>query len=169
MPAANPQTTSTRLPPPEEAAIRDLLARLKAAWDSGDAEAFGAVFSEGAKYVTATGRRLDGRAAIVASHARDFRTYIRNTHLGDGYPTAIEYVDDHVALVHGTGAVLFAGESARRHMIAEKKRNIAAWKRIGASQCDTDAARKLDDHAEHGADGGQSAASLPRADGAADR
>ena len=53
---------------------RDLLARLESAWNSGDGEAFGAVYTPDASFVTVRGDRVNGRHAIAAGHAGIFAT-----------------------------------------------------------------------------------------------
>jgi len=94
-----------------EAAVRDLLRRMREAWESGDGEAFGALFSDDARYVTAPGERLVGRKAIADSHQRIFATLLKDTHLGRGYPVDLHPLTADVVLVHATGAVLFLGET----------------------------------------------------------
>ena len=55
---------------PFEAVLR----RLEAAWNAGDATAFGAAMAEDADFVTIRADHLRGRHAIVASHAHIFST-----------------------------------------------------------------------------------------------
>lgn len=94
----------------DEASVRQLLARMRAAWERGDGAAFGALFSEDARYVTAPGERLVGRRAIAESHRRVFASVLRNTHLGRNYPVQLQPITSDVVLIHAAGAVLFPRE-----------------------------------------------------------
>ncbi|NMO89749.1 SgcJ/EcaC family oxidoreductase [Actinomycetospora sp. TBRC 11914] len=51
-----------------DAPIGDLLIALAAAWDAGDADAYGALFTEDATYVTFFGHVSHGRTEIVDGH-----------------------------------------------------------------------------------------------------
>ena len=48
---------------------RRVLGRLEAAWDHGDGEAFGAVYTDDASFVTIRGEHMRGRDAITAGHS----------------------------------------------------------------------------------------------------
>lgn len=89
----------------DESAIRDLLDRQAEAWTHGDAEAFAAVFTLDADYVTWLGSHFKGRAAIAASHVPLFEKYLKGTRL-DGEITRFRFLTPDVAVVHGKGAVL---------------------------------------------------------------
>ncbi|MFI9505731.1 SgcJ/EcaC family oxidoreductase [Nocardia sp. NPDC052566] len=89
----------------DEAAIHLLLERQSAAWASGDAAAFAAVFTPDADYVTWFGTRSKGRAQIEAVHVPLFAKYLKGTHL-DGEITQLRFLTDDVAVIHGRGAVL---------------------------------------------------------------
>ncbi|UAK33620.1 SgcJ/EcaC family oxidoreductase [Nocardia asteroides] len=89
----------------DESAIRDLLDRQAEAWTNGDAEAFAAVFTPDADYVTWLGSHFKGRAAIAASHVPLFEKYLKGTRL-DGEITQFRFLTPDVAVVHGKGAVL---------------------------------------------------------------
>ena len=54
------------------AAGRAVLARLEAAWNSGDGAAFGAVYSADASFVTIRGEHFVGAEAIAEGHAGIF-------------------------------------------------------------------------------------------------
>ncbi|MBF6464640.1 SgcJ/EcaC family oxidoreductase [Nocardia beijingensis] len=89
----------------DEDAIRDLFDRQAAAWTKGDAEAFAAVFTADADYVTWLGTHFKGRAAIAAAHVPLFEKYLKGTHL-DGEITQLRFLTPDVAVIHGKGAVL---------------------------------------------------------------
>ncbi len=90
--------------------VLDLVERLADAWDRGDGEAYGSLFSEDAQYVTAPGERLHGAKAIAESHRRIFSTFFRETRLGRGYPREVRPLTPDVVLVEASGSVLFPGE-----------------------------------------------------------
>jgi uncharacterized protein (TIGR02246 family) len=95
----------------DEAAIQELLGRMRDAWGRGDGAAYASVFSEDARYVNAPGARSVGRQAIADSHQKIFDTVLAGTRLGDSYPAELQPVSPDVVLVHASGAVLFPGEN----------------------------------------------------------
>lgn len=112
MPAA--VTPSAAIAPADEQGIRDLLERMRHAWESGDAAAYAAEFANDARYVAATGVRSVGRVAIAESHQKIFDTFFKHTRLGGGYPAELQPVSQDVVLIHASGAVLFPGEDELR-------------------------------------------------------
>ena len=62
-------------------AVDNLMLRLREAWNSGDGEAYAAIFSEDAQYVTAPGERLHGRKQIAESHQKVFDTFFKGRSL----------------------------------------------------------------------------------------
>lgn len=99
-----------RIAAEDEAAIRGLLDRMGEAWASGDGAAYASVFSEDASYLAAPGQRTVGRQEIAESHQRIFDSVFKGTRLGRGYALRLQPVTPDVVIVHGSGAVLFAGE-----------------------------------------------------------
>lgn len=87
----------------DEVEIRALLQRLNQAW--GDADAFAAVFTEDAEYVTFDGSMVKGREAIAESHRPLFEGFMRGSRLEGQAPT-VRFLTPDVALVHGKGAVI---------------------------------------------------------------
>lgn len=83
--------------------IRAVMRRLNEAW--GDADAFAAVFTEDAEYVTFDGSMVKGREAIAESHRPLFEGFMRGSRLA-GEPPVIRFLTPDVALVHGKGAVI---------------------------------------------------------------
>ncbi len=100
----------TRWEGPAEDQVRDVLNRLREAWERGDGAAYGSVFSEDAQYVNAPGERLHGREAIAESHQEIFTTFFKDTRLGRAYPTYFRWLSPEVVLVESAGSVLFPGE-----------------------------------------------------------
>ena len=58
----------------DEAALRDVVTRLEAAWNAMDGNAFAASFAHDADFVNIRGEHHRGRAAIAAGHAAIFST-----------------------------------------------------------------------------------------------
>jgi uncharacterized protein (TIGR02246 family) len=52
----------------------EVLGRLEQAWNAADGDAFGAVYTDDATFVTIRGDWATGRTAIAAGHAEIFRT-----------------------------------------------------------------------------------------------
>jgi len=94
----------------EEAAINDLLRRMREAWERGDGAAYAALFTKDARYVNAPGTRTVGREQIAASHQQIFDSFFAGTRLGSSYPVELQPVAPNVVLIHTSGAVLFPGE-----------------------------------------------------------
>jgi uncharacterized protein (TIGR02246 family) len=95
-------------------AVREVLQRLCEAWERGDGEAYGALFSEDAQYVTAPGERLQGWKSIAESHQEIFNTFFKGTKLGRDYPNRVRPITPDVVLVEFAGSVLFPGETERK-------------------------------------------------------
>jgi uncharacterized protein (TIGR02246 family) len=75
------------------------------AWDRGDAEAFGEVFTEDADYVVYTGTHYRGRRKIVEAHDALWRRFLRGSRLF-GVIDQIRFPAPDVAVVITEGAVL---------------------------------------------------------------
>jgi uncharacterized protein (TIGR02246 family) len=99
---------------PAEDAVRDVMARLREAWERGDGEAYGSLFSEDAQYVTAPGERMHGRKSIADSHQKIFNTFFKKTKLGRDYPSSLRQITPDVFLVESAGSVLFPGETEHK-------------------------------------------------------
>ncbi|QLY28988.1 SgcJ/EcaC family oxidoreductase [Nocardia huaxiensis] len=91
----------------DEALIRQLFDRTTDAWTRNDADAYAAEFAEDSDYVVFDGTRLRGRTAIRDLHAQLFDTLLYGTRLEGGIES-IRFLTDDIALVHATGAVIFA-------------------------------------------------------------
>jgi uncharacterized protein (TIGR02246 family) len=92
-------------PVDDEAEIRALVDAAKRAWDAADAEAYGALFTDDADYVTFVGTRYRGRAKIVETHAALWSRFLRGSRLA--YEVSdVRFVTADVAVVTGVGRVL---------------------------------------------------------------
>lgn len=82
----------------DDAQIAALFARTCRAWTDGDAQAYGACFTDDCDYVSFDGARAQGRRAVVESHDRLFRGVLFGSALV-GDVESIRYVGEGVALV----------------------------------------------------------------------
>ena len=114
----------------DEAAVRDLFARLLAAWGRGDGQAYGALFTDDADYVAFDGSRTVGREEIAASHQRLFETWLKGTRLIGDAP-AVRFLAPDVALVHATGGTVMPGRGDDR-AVRPSIQTLVAVKREGA-------------------------------------
>jgi uncharacterized protein (TIGR02246 family) len=92
-----------------EAEIQPTLDRLTAAWNAGDADAYGAEFTDDATYVVFSGDVLRGRQAIVDTHRWLFAGPLRGSRLGASSTgddaTTVRFLRPDVAHVVTAGAV----------------------------------------------------------------
>ncbi|KDN22939.1 SgcJ/EcaC family oxidoreductase [Amycolatopsis rifamycinica] len=98
-----------------EADVRDVLGRLVDAWNSGDAAAYGRLFTEDADYVTYFGRNLPGRETIEGSHRALFEGPLKGSKLTGslGGEAKVRFVRPDVAVVVvGGGSSLTGSEVA---------------------------------------------------------
>jgi uncharacterized protein (TIGR02246 family) len=86
-------------------AFVDLVGRLTAAWNAGDATAYGANFTDDCDYVAFDGTHLRGRAQNISLHQRLFDTVLRGSHLEFEYDIDVRLLADGLALVHAKGSV----------------------------------------------------------------
>lgn len=61
------------------------LSELNAAWGRGDADAYGAVFTENGTYTSFAGTYYDGRRDITESHRALFNGFLKGSKLADAY------------------------------------------------------------------------------------
>jgi uncharacterized protein (TIGR02246 family) len=85
--------------------IRRLFDDMLAAWTRGDAQGYGACFTEDSDYVSFDGTHAVGRQPMVDSHDKLFRGVLAGSALV-GEIESIRYVSDDVAVVHANGSVL---------------------------------------------------------------
>jgi uncharacterized protein (TIGR02246 family) len=86
----------------EIAAVKAVLDGLVAAWGRNDAEAYGALFTEDASYLTFVGTVYRGRRDIVESHRALFAKFLKGTKLADEI-LDIRFYGPDVAVVNGRG------------------------------------------------------------------
>ncbi|ACQ80096.1 conserved hypothetical protein [Beutenbergia cavernae DSM 12333] len=86
----------------DETAVRDVLDRAAAAWDAGDAEAYSALFTPDAPYVTFMGTTYLGGAEIARGHAPLFTSFLKGTRMySDVVALTFPAADVAVVLTHG--------------------------------------------------------------------
>ncbi len=91
----------------EETAIRQVFARLAAAWNAGDAHAFGQCLTDDCDYVTFAGQHIRGRQENEQIHHDLFHSWAlkgSTMHTGTEQPT-IAFLSDTIALMHSTGTI----------------------------------------------------------------
>lgn len=101
-----------------EAAIHAVLSQLTEAWNAGDAEAYGRLFTEDADYVTFFGMNFPGRATIESSHRALFEGPLRGSKLtGDSGSAKVRFLRPDVAV-----AVMGGGSSLTGEAMADARR-----------------------------------------------
>jgi uncharacterized protein (TIGR02246 family) len=93
----------------DEQALHSLYQQLIEAWNNGDGQAYGAVFTADASYVDVTGTNTQGRQAISASHQHLFQTFLKGSQLVATI-TSIRFLRPDVALLHVQGNTLLPGQ-----------------------------------------------------------
>jgi len=95
------------------AELRDLFARMVAAWDRADATAYGDVFTEDADYIVFTGTHYRGRGKIADAHDALWARFLKGSRL-HGVIDDIRFPGPDVAIVTARGAIL-RWRFSRRH------------------------------------------------------
>jgi uncharacterized protein (TIGR02246 family) len=92
-----------------------VLGELVGAWNAGDADAYGALFTEDADYVTFFGVNMPGRKAITEGHRALFQGPLKGSKLdGGGAPSKVRFLRPDVAVVVvGGGSTLPGADAAR--------------------------------------------------------
>jgi uncharacterized protein (TIGR02246 family) len=121
---------SDSIDPSDRAAIEAIVARLEAAWNAGDGNAYGAPFADNADFVTIRAEHFRGRDAIASGHAGIFWTIYAGS-VNRYTVESVRLLRPDVALVH-VHAVLDAlsGPLAGRHMArfsAVLTRDAGGW------------------------------------------
>jgi uncharacterized protein (TIGR02246 family) len=93
----------------DEQAINNLYQQLIQAWNKGDGEAYGAVFTEDASYVDVTGTQTQGSRAIGMTHQHLFQTFLKGSQL-EATITSIRFLRPDVALLLVHGQTKLAGQ-----------------------------------------------------------
>ena len=127
-------TPATAANAQDEMAVRQLFQAQMAAWDAGDAEAYGALFTEDADYLAFDGVNQKGRAAIVAGHKPLFEKFLKGSRL-TGDIVSLCFLAPDVAIAHTMGSIIDAGRStpkperlSSQTMIAVKQNGIWRFK-----------------------------------------
>lgn len=89
---------------PSDSELVDLFGRMCAAWTAGDAQAYGACFTEDSDYVSYDGTHSNSRCDMVNNHDRLFKGVLTGSALV-GHVESIRYLRPDVAVVHATGSV----------------------------------------------------------------
>ncbi|MEU4332796.1 SgcJ/EcaC family oxidoreductase [Nonomuraea dietziae] len=94
----------------DTAQIERLFADFLAAWTAGDAESFGALFTDDSDYVSYDGTIARGRREHQHNHNKLFRGVLAGSALV-GDLESVRYVTPDVAIVYGTASVLMPWRS----------------------------------------------------------
>jgi uncharacterized protein (TIGR02246 family) len=89
----------------DEAAIRELINQQTKGWAAADPEAYAAVFTSDADYVTFLGSHYTGREAIAASYVPLFRKLLKGSRLQIDV-TRLRFLTPDVALIHANATVV---------------------------------------------------------------
>ncbi|MEU0503870.1 SgcJ/EcaC family oxidoreductase [Nocardia sp. NPDC005998] len=98
-------------------AIQDVLTELIEAWGRGDADAYGAVFTEDATYTSFLGTLYRGRADIAASHRALFGSVLKGTRLADDI-VDIRFYGPDTAVVNSHGDT-YKGQPKRTDQLSK--------------------------------------------------
>ena len=90
---------TTTLLPDATSVARQVLARLERAWNDADGQAFGAVYTPDASFVTVRGEHLVGRAVIASGHDGIFRSIYAGSTNRMRLVRAVELADGVLLLV----------------------------------------------------------------------
>lgn len=110
---ASAQAGPSRPDSADEAAVRQVIAALPAAWNGYNMAAFGELFTPDADYVVITGRRLVGRDEIQRYHAELLSQLYKGSHL-ESAPTSTRFLGPDVALAQVVSEVTFNGGKDKR-------------------------------------------------------
>jgi uncharacterized protein (TIGR02246 family) len=92
----------------DDTAIRQVFQRLIDAWNVGDANAYGAEFTDDADYVAFDGVNQKSRQGIIASHRPLFERFLKGSKL-TGELVSIRLLAPDVAVAHAVGSILDRG------------------------------------------------------------
>jgi uncharacterized protein (TIGR02246 family) len=97
----------------DEFAIRELVRRQQAGWDSGNAQKYADVFTADADYITFLGGHHKGRDAIAASYEPMFRSLLRGSQLHIEIKQ-LRFLTADVALIYAHAAASKGARGKRR-------------------------------------------------------
>ncbi len=98
----------------DEREIRELMERLSDSWARGDAQAYGAEFTEDCDYVAFDGTRFRGPSEPQTHLARLFDTVLKDSRL-EGEVESVRFVSPDTAVVHWTGSVAYPWQERVSH------------------------------------------------------
>jgi len=120
----------------DESEIAELIGRLSESWSRGDAEAYGAEFTDDCDYVAFDGTRFRGPSEPQAHLARLFDTVLKDSRL-EGEVESVLFVAPDVAVVHWTGSVAYPWQRrvrrrrlSRQTLVLVRERATVARNRI---------------------------------------
>ncbi|GHO87508.1 SgcJ/EcaC family oxidoreductase [Dictyobacter formicarum] len=111
----------------DEAAIRTLFTQLNEAW--GNTDAFAAVFTEDADYITFDGTHTKGKAAIAQVHRPLFEGFMKGSRLS-GNIQDMRFLAPDVALLHTTGRII------QKHQKRPSRRSLSTQTMVAVKQED---------------------------------
>jgi uncharacterized protein (TIGR02246 family) len=98
-----------------EQQVLAVLGKLVDAWNAGDADAYGELFTEDADYVTFFGLNMPGRVTITEGHRALFDGPLKGSKLdGGGAPPKVRFLRPDVAVVVTGGGSSVSDASAAR-------------------------------------------------------
>lgn len=83
-------------------AVCETIGTMTAAWGRGDADAYGATFTENATYTTFLGTHYTGRRDLTEAHRALFSGFLKNTELADSF-LGVRFYGTDVAIVTSRG------------------------------------------------------------------
>jgi uncharacterized protein (TIGR02246 family) len=90
----------------DEREIREVMGRLSQSWARGDAQAYGAEFTDDCDYLAFDGTRFRGPSEPAAHLARLFDTVLKDSRL-EGEVESVRFIVPDAAVVHWTGSVAY--------------------------------------------------------------
>ena len=109
--------------------IDDVLTRISAAWDAGDAAAFACEFTDDATYVIFVGLAYEGRAAIEHGHVPVFEKWQKGSRMRIQV-RSVRHLGDDVAVVLTEGGI-----GKGRRIPIDKVQSFTMVRRDGRWQC----------------------------------
>ncbi len=116
----------------DEQEIRELMARLSGSWARGDAQAYGAEFTDDCDYVAFDGTRFRGPTEPHTHLARLFDTVLKGSRL-EGEVESVRFVTPQVAVVHWTGSVAYPWQQRVRRR-RQSRQTLVVVRRDGRWQ-----------------------------------
>ena len=94
----------------DENAIRGIPQQMADAWNTGDSEAFAAVFADDADFVAFEATHLQGRREIAAFHKEAFDTVVKGTRL-QCWVKFIRFLSPGLAVMHSHAEITLPGQA----------------------------------------------------------